>query len=252
MPFQHASRWALCAVLAVSVTLPIWAQERRPLPSRGTPIDVVCGPQATLTPPPQTVKVVGGTERTKRMFAPGETVIVNAGTSQGLRAGQHFFVRRVIDDRFAVTTSDTPPKSIHTAGWLTLVDAQADVSTARIAEACDGILEGDYLDPFVLPPAAGTPEAGEPDFARPAHVILGGERRQMAGAGGLLVIDRGSDHGLRPGQRLTIYRDTLNGSGPIARIADAFVISTQADTSLIRIEKSSDSVQVGDKVAIHR
>ena len=46
------------------------------------------------------------------------------------------------------------------------------------------------------------------------------DRRQMAAQGDLMVFDRGSDHGLRGGQRLTIFRATAGGTGPIARIAE--------------------------------
>lgn len=252
MHVHDRSRWLLGLGLVACLGAALAAQAPRPLPSRSTPLDVLCGPQASLSLPAQTVRVLGGIERTKQLFAPGETVIIGAGAAQGLEAGQHFFVRRAIEDRFAVKTSDSPILSIQTAGWLTVVDAQAEVATGRIVEACDGILEGDYLEPFVLPAPAGALDAGKPDFASPAQVILGSERRQLAAAGGLMVIDRGTDHGIRPGQRLTVFRTTLDGAGPVTSIADAVVVSTQPETSLIRIEKSSDAVQVGDKVAIHR
>ena len=92
-------------------------------------------------------------------------------------------------------------------------------SIAIVTYGCDGIGQGDYLERFeapVMPP--GTP-AGTPDFARPGRLILGDDRRQIGGAGEFMVIDRGSDHGLRPGQRITIFRQTLpDGSGPVSTV----------------------------------
>ena len=67
-----------------------------------------------------------------------------------------------------------------------------------------------------------------------------------------MVIDRGSDHGLRAGQRLTIYRASTDGSGRVTVIGDATVSNTQFETSLIRIDKSSEAIEVGELVAIHR
>ena len=228
------------------------AQSQRPAETRAVPIDLVCGPTATLTPPSQSIRIVSGQERVKTLFAAGDAVIVNAGTAQGLRTGQHFFVRRLVEDRFAVRTTEKTPRSIHTAGWLTIVEAKEDTSIGRIAEACDGISTGDYLDPFVLTPAAAARDAGRPDFARPGRVILADERRQLgAGGGSLMVIDRGSDHGLRAGQRVTLFRVATDGSGQVT-IGEAYVASTQPETSLIRIEKSREAVHVGDLVAIHR
>jgi hypothetical protein len=229
------------------------AQGQRPPETRAVPIDLVCGPTATLETPTQAIKIVSGQERMKTLFAAGDSVIVNAGTAQGLHAGQHFFVRRVVEDRFTVRTSEKSPKSIHTAGWLTIVEAKSDTAIARIAEACDGLSVGDYLDPLTVTPAVEARAAGRPDFARPAHVILADDRRQLgAGGGSLMVIDRGTDHGVRTGQRLTLFRPATEANGSVVTIGEAFVASTQPETSLIRIEKSREAIQVGDLVAIHR
>jgi hypothetical protein len=67
-----------------------------------------------------------------------------------------------------------------------------------------------------------------------------------------MVIDRGSDHGLRIGQPLTIFRQTLDGKGPNVTLGDALVIEVHPETSLFRITRSREAVEVGDLVAIHR
>lgn len=251
MRVEPLVRVVLASVLVVAAATAAIEAQQRPLTARGVPLDVVCGPYASLTEPAQALRVVAGTERKKALFGAGETVIVNGGTAQGLQAGQHFFVRRVIADRFAVRTTEATPRSIHTAGWLTIVEARTDVSVATIGESCDGISEGDYLEPLALPAPVEAADAGEPDYAYPGQVILGDERRQLGAEGALMVVDRGSDHGLRPGQRLTIYRHTIDG-GPVVKLADAVVVSTQPESSTVRIGRSSESVQVGDLVAIHR
>ena len=81
----------------------------------------------------------GRVEPRKALFAARDTIIINAGTSQGIRAGQHFYVRRLVSDLLAVPAGDARPFSIHTAGWLTIREAQADSSIAIVIEACDGI-----------------------------------------------------------------------------------------------------------------
>jgi len=93
---------------------------------------------------------------------------------------------------------------------------------------------------------------GDADYARPAHIILGDERRQMGSAGDLLVMDRGTDHGLRTGQKLTIFRETMNGKGPVATVGEAVTVTTHPETSLFRILASREAVYVGDLLAIHR
>jgi len=227
------------------------AQER-PLATRNVPADQLCGAQATLAVPASPLKIAGGAEPMKELFSPGDSVTITGGSAQGVLAGQRFVVRRIVKDRFAHPTLGEQPRSVHTAGWITVVETQTDISIARITEACDGINTGDYLEPMVVPTASADLVGGEPDYARPARLVLGDERRQAGGAGSLLVMDRGTDHGLRAGQRLTVFRQTLDGKGPVAKVGDAVIVTTHPETSLIRIIASSDAVYVGDLIAIHR
>jgi len=157
-----------------------------------------------------------------------------------------------------VTDPATPqPKEgalygVHTAGWVTVVDVKEAMAVARVTHACDGVLEGDYLDPFVppaLPPAALT---GAPDYENPGHIVMGDELRQTASAGMFLFMDRGADNGVRAGQVLTIYRPTLNGQGPLLDVARATVLSASTKTAVLRVDNSREGIYLGDLVAIHR
>ena len=250
---MRTGKWQLrAAALLVVGIAPVSAQSQRPIVSRGVALELVCGAQAAYVAPSQAIKVQGGAEPRKALFAAGETIIINAGTLQGIRNGQHFYVRRMVSDNLAVAAGESRPLSIHTAGWVTIREAQADVSLATITEACDGISTGDFLEPLVLTPAPAALTGGEPDYARPARVILGDERRQIGSEGSLMVIDRGSDHGLRAGQRLTLFRRTDDGRGPVMKLGEAVVASTQHETSLMRLGKTVSEIQVGDLIAIHR
>jgi hypothetical protein len=212
-----------------------------------------CSAQATTVPPDDAVRIGEGRDRGKTLFGPGDPVVVRGGTAQGIKAGQDYYVRRVVPDKFAHPGSDnTKNYSIHTAGWIHIEDAQADTSIGSIVKACDGIIEGDYLEPFVKPAMPSEVLGGEPDFANPGHVVLGDDRRQMGGTGELMVVDRGSDHGIKPGQRFTVFRTTGGGSGPIAKIGEATAMVVRPDTTVVRIDKVIDAVSVGDMVAIHR
>jgi hypothetical protein len=241
---------ALSAIVALSPSAS--AQERRPEATRDVPIDLVCAPQAALSRPSSELRIIGGAEPNKALFATGDVVFVNAGTELGVKPGQRYFARRVVGDRFTVQTTEAVPHSIHTGGWITIIEAEATIATARVSETCDGVIEGDYLEDLVLSPVATPSDAGTPDFERPARLILGDDRRQAGGEGSLFLMDRGTTHGLRPGQRLTIFRRALNGRGPVVTIGLAFVEKADSETSLVRIESSREVVQVGDTVAIHR
>lgn len=246
------ARRLLSLVVAV-VVLPAPAFAQRIAENRQAVRDVAreiaCGPQAVLVAPEQQMRIVRGEDEKKALFGTGEVVIASGGTAQGVKVGQEYFIRRRIDDQFAVPVTGYRPISIRTAGWLRVVDANEHFAVARITFACDGVVEGDYLEPFVRPVAPVTVSSAEPDYDRAGYIIMGNERRQTAAAGDMVVLDRGSDHGLRPGQRLTVFRDTVGGAGPVVRVGEAIALVVRPDMSLVRIESSRDVVYVGDRIA---
>jgi hypothetical protein len=232
------------------------AAQPQPVSARlaGVTRDVACAPLSPMVRPSVAITVAGGQDIKRTLFGVGDAVIVKGGTAQGVRTGGEFFVRRVVNDNYTeAPIGGKPPISVHTAGVVQIVEAQTDVSVATVAYNCDGIMEGDFLEPFQTPALPAGTTGGTPDFTRPAQLILGDERRQMGGARDFMVINRGSDHGLRQGQELTIFRHTLaDGSGPVATIGAATVHVVRPETSVVRIERSIDAVYVGDLVAIHR
>lgn len=215
---------------------------------------LVCAPQMLTVAPLAGIRVLGNAERSRYMFAPGEGIILDAGNTQGVKVGQQYFVRRVVDDQFiGQVQNDLQPVSIHTAGWVTIVDVRDNVAVAQVTHACDGILVGDYLEPYVEP--ADPPVAamdGAPDYAHAASIVMGDDKRQMGGAGALMMIDRGGDADVKPGETVTFFRDTMSGVGPAAQIGLGTVLSVGPQSAMVRIDSSRDAVFVGDRAAINR
>jgi hypothetical protein len=232
-----------------------YAQPQSPRPAvvRDVAAELACAPNAVEALPAAPMTVAGGQIAGKFLFGAGETLLVRIGSTQGVRPGQEYFVRRVVPDRFTRGVSDgITLRSIHTAGWIRIVEVQGDTAVATITHACDAVTQGDYLETFEMPVVPAATASGAPDFANPGRIILGDERRQMGAVGSMLVFDRGSDHGLRPGQRVTIFRPVPSGSGPVVRIGDGTAMVVRPETTTLRIDKSIDTIYVGDLVAIHR
>jgi hypothetical protein len=245
----RALRAALLVLFGGAAVAPALAQDPA---ERDVPKDLACGVQTAVTAPLPAMRIVGGNQPRKTQFATGDAVRINAGTGQGVKVGAEYFVRRVTADRFTEPRPKFFPVSIHTAGWLKITEAQADNAVGTITFACgDSILEGDYLAPFEAPAAPKPLPPGKPDFANPGQLILADERRQLGAPGVLMVLDRGTDHGVKPGQRLTIFRRSKAGDQPVI-VGTAIAMVIRADTSLVRIEAVTDVVYVGDLVALHR
>jgi len=231
------------------------ARTRPQMENTAGPADLqqACAPAAVLIAPAMPVRVAGGYEPGKVMFGTNDSMVIGAGTKQGLQPGQEYFVRRVVHDQFTPLTAAGVLTSLHTAGWVRIVEATEDMAIATVTHACDGVLAGDYLETFTepAPPPEAVPD-GQPDYSRPAKLVMADERRQSGYPGMLMLIDRGQDQDVRAGQRLTIFRQTIGGRGPVLNVGYATVLNVRPQTSLVRVDSSRDAVFVGDLVALHR
>lgn len=211
---------------------------------------MACAPSGLPAPAVAGMRVLGGYVHGRIMFGPGDAVIVYAGDR--VQVGQQFFVRRPVRDSYTKRPKTGAIYGVHTAGWLTVVDVKGTLAVATITHACDGVLEGDYLEPFVAPVLPTPALTGAPDFGHPGRLILADERRQTGYPGLVMVMNRGTDHDIRAGQIVTVYRETLNGQGPIIDLGRGTVLSASGQSSLVRIDSSREALYVGDLVAIHR
>jgi hypothetical protein len=252
---------------------------------------LACAPMTLPAPPVENLRVVGGNVRGRIMFGPGDPLVIDAGSAQGIQTGQRYFVRRYLHDQFTPASVDFTPHPVHTAGWVTVVETKDHMAIATVTHSCDGIIVGDYLEPFADPVIPAEAVSGGADFDHPGRLVMSDEKRQSGAAGMLMLMNRGSDHGVRAGQTVTIYRqpdlkgvyEEMTGGaygaygtamsttgpgkkakgkdarsqaaapdGPILDVGRATVLSVQAQTSLVRIDSTRDAVYVGDFVAIHR
>ncbi len=207
-----------------------------------------CAPRATSTTgPTDPLRIIGAQDSAPRgLFGTRDLLIIGAGTGRGVALGQQFVIRRAPASGWHVDG----PRAIVTAGWLRIVAVNETTSIGTVEFACDGILRGDYLEPYfepVLPEHLDrTDTTGELDFSMPARVLFGDEERLTGGTGDFMVIDAGLSHGAEPGARFAIYRD-LNVSGlPLAPVGEAIVVHASADTAVVRLTMTRDAVQRGD------
>jgi hypothetical protein len=189
-----------------------------------------------------------------REFAARETIVVlNGGTPQGLMAGQRFYARRLLPPRNGAPVSPVDLGAVHTAGWLTVVAADEHSALARVDYACDAIMAGDYLEPFVevMLPAEVADVRTKPDFSDLGRVLQGVNRHESFGAGDFLSIDRGATYGIANGARVAFYRDRRNGM-PLIEIGTGVVIEVSTETSKVVVDRAQFEVVLGDYVAMRR
>ncbi len=140
---------------------------------------------------------------------------------------------------------------MHTAGWITIVGASDFAALARIDHACDGFMKNDFLEPFTpapMPAAVAAP--GAATFDDMGQLLFGNDGRRSFANGDLIVINRGSQHGLTAGARLAIYRDTKSG-GPLVPVGQAIVLTVGEDTATVIADRVRDALTTGDWISLH-
>ncbi len=188
----------------------------------------------------------------RRAFSAPDTLMLPGGTTVGLQPGQQYFVRRLLLSPNRDMPSPTTPGMVHTAGWVTIIGADTASALARIDNACDGFLKGDYLEPFTatpLPSAVAAP--GTPQFTDMGQLMFGNDGRRSFANGDLIVINRGTAHGLTAGARMSVYRDVKN-RGPLVPVGHAIVLAVAGDTATVIADRVRDALSSGDWIGLDR
>jgi hypothetical protein len=243
--------FAACTLAAAS---PVWAQSTMITgPRTLTNTHVMCTDLPVTTRPATTLFVKGGHNTDGHTnLVKGEIAVLNRRADDGLKTGQHYFVRRLYTGR----TRGFPREGegfgmVRTAGWLTVLGMDDVNALAMVDFSCDSIEAGDFLEPFsdlTLPTSAEG--LGAPMFDDRANILFGTDTTTSFGDGDTLNIDRGTVHGVAPGARFAIYRNVQWGL-PLVYVGDAVVLEQGELTSKVVLVTVKDVVQQGD-VAVRR
>ena len=230
------------------------------LPKRARPravpkeqLATVCGPEQAAGPSLALGHILAHRDDSKRqLYGNGDALVINVGTNLGVAMGQNFVVRR----RFRVGDKGVPLKLAtfgeQTAGLIQIVETSPENSTAVVVYLCGELYVGDSVEAFDARPLVPTQDSGVARFDEPARIVFGEHGQIMGSPGRLMVIDKGLTWGARRGRQITIFRRSLGGEGAVTNIGSAVIVSVNADTSTIRIERAIDAIAVGDSVALHR
>ena len=207
-----------------------------------------CAPRGVTgtVPPTEALRLIGAQDSVKRqLLGTGDLVVIGGGRARGVQLGQQFFVRRPAPDR-----NRRGPRAVVTAGWIRVVAVDDTTSIALVDFACDGLLAGDHLEPYVAPvipaDAGRTDSQGELDFSAPGHLLFGDNERTAGAAGDFMVADIGETRGAAPGMRYAIYRNVNVPGLPLAVVVEAIVMFADPETSVVRLTRTRDAIYSGD------
>ncbi len=195
-----------------------------------------------------------GTIRAKRfgsengLYFAGDQLIVDRGSADGLAVAQNYVARRT----FKPSRGSLVPAAEHSAGLVQVIETSEHSAFVVVIYACDEVMRDDTLAAFKPELAVPAEPIGTPAYDDAARILFADQGQLVGAVRRLVVVDRGLDQGVHPGQRFTIFRRARNGSGSPIVLGDAVVISVRSDSATIRIEHASDAITFDDLVAPQR
>jgi hypothetical protein len=216
----------------------------RPLPEHDRA--AVCGP-AKPDAVPESLGTITSRRRARQgeLYLEGSELVIDAGLDAGLLVGRNLIVRR---HYHVHATNGADILAEHSAGVVQIVAATAHSSVGLVIYACDAMRTGDFLASFKPEPVRDPDPIGAPAYYDAARILFADEGQSLGVPLRMMVIDRGAAHGVRVGQRFTLFRQPA-GADRRTQAGQAVVVSVRKDSATIRIERVTDAVAAGDWAA---
>ena len=206
----------------------------------------VCGPARAESAVPALGTLLSSKNATRGMFAAGDEVLIEGGATTGLSAGQNLVVRRRYRPSGAAAGPDTLMMGEHSSGLLQIVSVAENTSTAVVVYVCNAMMSGDYLAAFQPEPIRQVDPVGPPLFDLAARILFADAGELVGVTNRMMVIDRGSQRGVRRGQRLTLFRRGHQKNYPPVIVGEAVVVAVRTYSATIFIERATDAIFFGD------
>jgi len=209
--------------------------------------DSICGP-AMPDAGKERLRTIRSRHRAAgaELYVRNEEVVVDGGTAEHLTVGRNLVARRT----FRVPGDSQGAIGEHTAGLVQIVSASEHTSVGVVVYACDELMQGDWLASFAPEPVRAAEPLGTPAFDDAAKILYGDAGQIVGAPGRLMVIDRGRNHGLQPGQRMTLFRRSAGSRRSV--VGDAVVVAARFESATIKIVHATDVIEFGDWAAPQR
>jgi hypothetical protein len=209
--------------------------------------------------PEDTSLYVIGTEQgaTKIGHADRDILYLSKGSNEGVRAGDLYALHHPSYDVKHPDTGRTIGSKVEVTGLARVILVQENSATVMVERACADIHVGDYAKPFQQLSVPLYPRHAAPDRLTPESGKIQGavvdiqDDSMIAGAGNLVSINLGREHGVAPGSLFTVFK-IMYPSVPTSRnvVGELVVVTVQERTATGRITYSADAILNGDRVEL--
>ena len=199
----------------------------------------------------------------RRLLGEGETVYMNGGSDQGVKAGDRFLVLKTVARNIKhPATKHKLGDVVQQVGVIRVVTPQSKGSVAIVERCLDGVEMGDHLVRFTEPanlPLQLRTDTTDPVKVAPnsAVVVFARDDHQHTAIGDMVILDKGANDGLKVGDVLLAVRTRTFPVGPDSDpksakettthyVGQALVVRTDAQTATCRLLRTTEEIRIGD------
>jgi LysM domain len=207
-------------------------------------------------------KLVSNRRDDRFILGEGETVYMNGGSEQGVKQGDRFLAVRTATKKFKpLGRKKVAGDVVQNLGIVRVTVVNAKTAVGVVEKAMDGLEVGQHLVRFTEP--AYFPMELRKDIADPiamkdpvATVIYAREHREHTANGEMLIVDRGSEDGLKVGDVLLAARTrTLLPAGKKSEaettthyLGQVVVVRLGDRNATVRVLRSTEEIVSGDQL----
>jgi hypothetical protein len=207
--------------------------------------------------------LTGNRRDDRQHLAEGETVYMNGGSEQGVKVGDRFLILKTVARKIKhPATKHKLGDVVQQVGVIRVVTPQPKGSVAIIERCLDGVEVGDHLVRFTEP--ANMPLQLRKDITDPVKVapnspvvVFARDAHQHTANGDMVIVDKGTNDGLKVGDVLLAVRTRTFPVGPDEHpknatettthyIGQALVVRTDAQTATCRLLRTTEEILLGD------
>jgi hypothetical protein len=197
-----------------------------------------------------------GADTVKYNLTTGDIVYVDGGMAAGLSPGVVYSIVRPLELVRNPDNGEVVGRVYQYQGRLRLLTVQDELAIAEIVQACDSIVDGAGLKPFVPEPVPLGRRTGlrppnvpvsEAALADDPVILRSKDNLVSLAEDHVVFVNLGTDSGVAPGDVYTIYRANAPGKPPLV-LGELAVLSVHPRSSVARILASRYAIYVGDKL----
>ncbi len=208
-------------------------------------------------PPPSWGKIVGTKNQAENLTS-GEVVFIQLEPGKSVKPGDRFDIGHVKASIAHPVTKKWMGYVVVVPAEIIILDSKNDLATARIEKSYQPAFMGDVvLPPRPAPPANMTVRSLK---NIEGTILFSLENSENITEKEIVFIDRGRRDGIILGDLFSIYetgfftKEILKSKEklPFFKVGELVVVSVQEETSTALVTRSSQGIQIGDRVVSGR